>query len=903
MNSKFVLSVKFFLFLLLGFPFLSNAEESVYWIVKDGSLNSSYTVTNDAKYIDDEDTISASPENDDWMTFDVEAPDGSNAALYTHRKQSEILRFDLSKAPIDLSKAWILCVEYMLPKELTDMIAEQADPFVVTDQDSPLLRISLMDEQGELGFHPIGSESIIQLHGLSDPKAGLYKKEYRYIYTAPSVTEVTEMDLTGFPDYMTYEAMRFYIKNIFVCSAGEKPFMAEDFEYAEIWNMTTKGHTNMSTHSGYHFYGKKKTCNTYRTWREDNVSTQSFDPEGKYLCDEILHGLEVEDTLHTEQIEIPKDAENIYVRALMRDRVELLESVNNISDRSGEAVLMFDDGTNVPLFPNTPMLSAWKDMTNIIPVPSQAKSFELRLNSSQVPFLLDNLRFSTSEILDFPGDTFPTPVAYPTDTIPADTIPQDTVPAVVPDTTLTLGVTDTFTYKLESGHILYCIAREDGSAKVYDIEGDGEVVIPENVFLEEKKFSVTEILVHGHYGLTQVTVPSSVLFHQDSLFVDCKRLKKVVVPNNCVRFPKDAFFGCDSLEVIAFGGTLKEWCEVSRSRWRVCLDSVKFVLKNHPIDVEVEGIVLRTVESIIIPEGVETIASCAFEDCDSLRSLILPKTLRKIEAWAFNSCSKLSLVEFPENLVEIEKSAFMDCDNLSRIVCLANVPDIKDGERFQCTFTSYDADLFVPCEYLSSFKEHAVWGKFKNIYCAGADSVRLDEQTGGFKATIDDMTATVTWEQVDSAVVYTLTVYKQDSVYCVVQFDENGTVMSLDLNELRSLKQGFSYKLTDLEGNMADYTYKFTAVGKDSNVLKEFKGEFAPTNGVEDYQNGQDVALSLYVADDAIVVECASEMDVRIQNMLGQILYQGAGSVSFQTPAKGVYLVGCGAKTYKVIVR
>lgn len=490
-----------------------------------------------------------------------------------------------------------------------------------------------------------------------------------------------------------------------------------------------------------------------------------------------------------------------------------------------------------------------------------------------------------------------------TDTIPADTIPQDTVPAVVPDTTLTLGVTDTFTYKLESGHILYCIAREDGNAKVYDIEGDGEVVIPENVFLEEKKFSVTEILVHGHDGLTQVTIPSSVLFHQDSLFVDCKRLKKVVVPNNCVRFPKDAFFGCDSLEVIAFGGTLKEWCEVSKSRWRVCLDSVKFVLKNHPIDVEVEGIVLRTVESIIIPEGVETIASCAFEDCDSLRSLILPKTLRKIEAWAFNSCSKLSLVEFPENLVEIEESAFMDCDNLSRIVCLANVPDIKDGERFQCTFTSYDADLFVPCEYLSSFKEHAVWGKFKNIYCAGADSVRIDEETDGFKATIDDMTATFTWEQVDSAVVYTLTVYKQDSVYCVVRFDENGTVMSLDLNELRSLKQGFAYKLTDLEGNMADYTYKFTAVGKDSNVLKEFKGEFALTNGVEDYLNGRNVALPFFVADDAIVVECASEMDVRIQNMLGQILYQGAGSVSFQTPAKGVYLVGCGAKTYKVIVR
>lgn len=889
-NSKFVLSVKLFLFLLLGFPFLSNAEESVYWIVKDGSLNSSYTVTNDAKYIVDEDTISAGPENGDWMTFGVEAPDGSNAALYTHRNQSEILRFDLSKAPIDLSKAWILCVEYMLPKELTDMIAEQADPFVVTDQDSPLLRIS-WKEHDWLGSFSNVSESIIQLHGLSDPKAGLYKKEYRYIYTVPSVTEVIEMDLN-----MTYEAMRFYIKNIFVCSAGEKPFMAEDFDGAEYFIGTINGYTytNMTTNCG------GITCITYCTSREDSVSTQSFDSERTYSCP---GGLEVKDTLHTEPIEIPKDAENIYVRALKRDRVELLESVNNISDRSGEVVLMFDDGTNVPLFPNTPMLSAWKDMTNIIPVPSQAKSFELHLISSQVPLLLDNLRFSTSEILDFPGDTFPTPVAYPTDTIPADTIPQDTVHAVVPDTTLTLGVTDTFTYKLESGHILYCIAREDGSAKVYDIEGDGEVVIPENVFLEEKKFSVTEILVHGHDGLTQVTIPSSVLFHQDSLFVDCKRLKKVVVPNNCVRFPKDAFFGCDSLEVIAFGGTLKEWCEVSRSRWRVCLDSVKFVLNNHPIDVEVEGIVLRTVESIIIPEGVETIASCAFEDCDSLRSLILPKTLRKIEAWAFNSCSKLSLVEFLENLVEIEKSAFMDCDNLSRIVCLANVPDIKDGERFQCTFTSYDADLFVPCEYLSSFKEHAVWGKFKNIYCAGADSVRIDEQIGGFKATIDNMTATVTWKQVDSAVVYTLTVYKQDSVYCVVQFDENGTVMSLDLNELRSLKQGFSYKLTDLEGNMTDYTYKFTAVGKDSNVLKEFKGEFAPTNGVEDYQNGQDVALSLYVADDAIVVECASEMDVRIQDMLGQILYQGAGSVSFQTPAKGVYLVGCGAKTYKVIVR
>ncbi|NLI53345.1 MAG: leucine-rich repeat domain-containing protein [Clostridiales bacterium] len=66
--------------------------------------------------------------------------------------------------------------------------------------------------------------------------------------------------------------------------------------------------------------------------------------------------------------------------------------------------------------------------------------------------------------------------------------------------------------------------------------------------------------------------------------------------------------------------------------------------------------------SVIIPNGVEEIASVAFSECEMLQSVIVPEGVRKIGGGAFMGCKNLTSITLPTTLDEIEPYAFFSCD-------------------------------------------------------------------------------------------------------------------------------------------------------------------------------------------------------------------------------------------------
>ncbi len=64
--------------------------------------------------------------------------------------------------------------------------------------------------------------------------------------------------------------------------------------------------------------------------------------------------------------------------------------------------------------------------------------------------------------------------------------------------------------------------------------------------------------------------------------------------------------------------------------------------------------------SVVIPEGVKTIASGAFWHSKSLSDVTLPSTLTMIESFAFNDCQALESIEIPESVNYIGNGAFSD---------------------------------------------------------------------------------------------------------------------------------------------------------------------------------------------------------------------------------------------------
>lgn len=82
-------------------------------------------------------------------------------------------------------------------------------------------------------------------------------------------------------------------------------------------------------------------------------------------------------------------------------------------------------------------------------------------------------------------------------------------------------------------------------------------------------------------------------------------------------------------------------------------------------------------ESISLPDTIETIGDSAFSRCSNLKEIDLPEGVLHIGAKAFYNCYNLQEIELPESLVSIGGNAFDGCDEITSIALGANVSNIS----------------------------------------------------------------------------------------------------------------------------------------------------------------------------------------------------------------------------------
>ena len=208
-----------------------------------------------------------------------------------------------------------------------------------------------------------------------------------------------------------------------------------------------------------------------------------------------------------------------------------------------------------------------------------------------------------------------------------------------------------------------------------------EMEIPDSVTaLEEGAFrntSIKELVIGG--GISEI--PNGCFESMDSLinlmisegvtkigrsaFGVCNALTKVDLPDSVVEIGESAFSSCRSLYSVSFGSGLKRIGGSAFSR--------------------------TGLYNIVIPDGVETIGSYVFHECERLTSVTIPDSVCEIGEAAFYKCPMLKTVELVngidtlnkmmfeqdkaletvqlgENLKRIEYGAFQDCSSLSAIM-------------------------------------------------------------------------------------------------------------------------------------------------------------------------------------------------------------------------------------------
>ncbi len=187
--------------------------------------------------------------------------------------------------------------------------------------------------------------------------------------------------------------------------------------------------------------------------------------------------------------------------------------------------------------------------------------------------------------------------------------------------------------------------------KVEDSEGE-EIVsatdIEQEINSVEIKEGIKELgdkLFMGFPNLKEVTLPNSLTTIGSQVFYKDESLSEITIPDSVTNIGKYAFRNCTNLSTITLS---KNMTEISEGLFMDSgLEKIKYnnsdnenVLSSNIKKIGAEAFRGTKLESIYIPDGVETIEDRAFENCKDLTDVTISSSVTSIGENVFAGCSK-----------------------------------------------------------------------------------------------------------------------------------------------------------------------------------------------------------------------------------------------------------------------
>lgn len=188
------------------------------------------------------------------------------------------------------------------------------------------------------------------------------------------------------------------------------------------------------------------------------------------------------------------------------------------------------------------------------------------------------------------------------------------------------------------------------------------------------------------YELESINLPNGITSLPGFCFSGCWKLSNIVLPNNITSLGDRCFGGCHLLNSIMLPPGVV-------SLGKSCFENTGL-------------------ENVTIPEGVSSLGSCTFCNCDRLVDITLPNSITSLGSACFSGCSSLKNINLPYALTSMGFQCFSGCTSLTKIQLPSSLTTLGFGCFDGCKglesiaipqgLTLLDGQCFQDCSNLST---------------------------------------------------------------------------------------------------------------------------------------------------------------------------------------------------------
>lgn len=243
----------------------------------------------------------------------------------------------------------------------------------------------------------------------------------------------------------------------------------------------------------------------------------------------------------------------------------------------------------------------------------------------------------------------------------------------------------------------------DTETGVLAIEGKGEITVVETYNHETKEWEQPKTWLQYKDKISSARIAEGVTCIGYEAFKDCSNMVSVSIPNSVTRIESSAFYNCSNLKsldipssVASMGQYVFEGCDSLEyevednvkyiSNWAVGVVKGKtsYTIRQGTLGLYETFNYAYDVENVFLPEGLISIGSEAFSNCEELTTITIPQSVTNIGLSAFNSCTNLQSITLPDALESIDWLAFSGCTSIKSVVIPKGAKEIDNSAFRNC---------------------------------------------------------------------------------------------------------------------------------------------------------------------------------------------------------------------------